>query len=780
MATQVGTAVVKLSFDGSGVKSELNKAEKSTASFGSKVGATVKRIGVALTAAFAAGTAAAIKFSKDSIEAFNTQAEAFAKLDQTARNQKWTAEAVADLKAYNSELQKTGIIGDEVAAAGQAQLGTFGLTSQSVKTLTPALNDLMAATSGYGTTTENATQMANLLGKVMTGNAGALTRYGVTLDENQKKILKNGTEAQRAATLVEVLKQNYGGFNEALAQTPQGKVTQLKNAIGDLKESFGAFLAGKGDINDFFNNLDTVLDMTINAIVEFSPQIIDGVSTLISRVSEKLPELIQQLLPVITQLMISLGTAMIESAPVFIDCAVQIIIALANAFIDNFPIIVEALAKAAPQLIGPLLAILAGKAAFGGIKHIFSNIFSKGTVSELSAGATKVFDGIGNAATTALKSLKEVLVAGVEALVEPIKTALKGIGEAIAGFFKAFADPAILLGAVMFAAAAGAIALAILMIGGAIGAIMPVLTDFLNNIIMPIAQFIVDTVLTLLDALTEAIIKLTNGAVIPLGEFLRDTFISIIEAVADVITKLTQGALIPLINTLSGAFMNIVNTVTDAIIRLTQSALIPLVNTIGGTVIGIINSLGDTIRGIIDSALNGLVRIIEAISDGFTKLGWAIRNALDGVSGVLYAFASVITAISSALVAIVSLVTGRSINYGAGYAHLFAEGGRVVGPGTSTSDSIPAMLSNGEYVIKASSAKAIGYDNLDNMNESGLIPKAITHSLASKLSSLVEEDTTTGAETNRPIVVYMTNEINNEMDAEDIGRKLMQSIRRAA
>ena len=32
----------------------------------------------------------------------------------------------------------------------------------------------------------------------------------------------------------------------------------------------------------------------------------------------------------------------------------------------------------------------------------------------------------------------------------------------------------------------------------------------------------------------------------------------------------------------------------------------------------------------------------------------------------------------------------------------------------------------------------------------------------------------------RSIVVNMTNQINNEMDAEDIGRKLMQSIRRAS
>ncbi|MCA1399355.1 hypothetical protein [Bradyrhizobium sp. BRP56] len=43
-------------------------------------------------------------------------------------------------------------------------------------------------------------------------------------------------------------------------------------------------------------------------------------------------------------------------------------------------------------------------------------------------------------------------------------------------------------------------------------------------------------------------------------------------------------------------------------------------------------------------------------------------------------------------------------------------GGHVNGPGTSTSDSIPAMLSDGEYVIKTSSARKLGRARLDRLN----------------------------------------------------------------
>jgi hypothetical protein len=45
-----------------------------------------------------------------------------------------------------------------------------------------------------------------------------------------------------------------------------------------------------------------------------------------------------------------------------------------------------------------------------------------------------------------------------------------------------------------------------------------------------------------------------------------------------------------------------------------------------------------------------------------------------------------------------------------------AEGGPVYGSGTATSDSVPAMLSNGEYVIQAAAVKRIGAPALDALN----------------------------------------------------------------
>lgn len=47
-------------------------------------------------------------------------------------------------------------------------------------------------------------------------------------------------------------------------------------------------------------------------------------------------------------------------------------------------------------------------------------------------------------------------------------------------------------------------------------------------------------------------------------------------------------------------------------------------------------------------------------------------------------------------------------------------GGEVDGPGTETSDDVPAWLSDGEYVLNAEAVQMVGKDKLDRINEAGL------------------------------------------------------------
>ena len=351
MATQVGEAIIKLTFDDKESSSKISN-------FGSKAGNIAKNITKSFTVAFAGAAAAVTAFAKKSVDAFNEAEKAQAKLAQSAKNQNWAQGAVEDLKAYNSELQNLGIIEDDIYASGQAQLGTFGLSAEAVKTLTPAMGDLIAATSGYNATTESATQMANLMGKVMTGNVGALTRYGVTLDENQKKLLQNGNEMQRAAVLAEVLEQNYGDFNKALSKTPQGQVKQLSNSFGDLKESFGAFIAGEGDLDSFFNQLSIVINQAVNLITTMAPQIMDGIVKLITEIGNQLPSIIQSLLPIIMNSLIQLLMAWYELQPMIVNMLVESIPIIMNGLMQLLNALIAAIPTIIPKLVAAITNLI--------------------------------------------------------------------------------------------------------------------------------------------------------------------------------------------------------------------------------------------------------------------------------------------------------------------------------------------------------------------------------------------------------------------------------------
>ena len=176
-------------------------------------------------------------------DASKADAEAQAKLAQVMRNTMGASNAEIDsIKELASVQQKLGVIGDEVQLAGAQELGTYLSKADSLKKLMPVMNDMLAQQYGLNATQEQSVQIASMMGKVMDGQVGALSRYGYKFDEAQEKLLKYGTEEQRVATLAEVINQSVGGMNEALAATPEGKVLQVSNAMGDIKERIGSII----------------------------------------------------------------------------------------------------------------------------------------------------------------------------------------------------------------------------------------------------------------------------------------------------------------------------------------------------------------------------------------------------------------------------------------------------------------------------------------------------------------------------------------------------------
>lgn len=102
---------------------------------------------------------------------------------------------------------------------------------------------------------------------------------------------------------------------------------------------------------------------------------------------------------------------------------------------------------------------------------------------------------------------------------------------------------------------------------------------------------------------------------------------------------------------------------------------------------------------------------------------------------------AVISAIASTNGSVIATRYVDIVTRGSGEVHA-ATGGRIHGPGTGTSDSIPAMLSNNEHVIRAASVakldREVGPNFLNVLNRTGDISKALANANNRYLASAVD------------------------------------------
>lgn len=178
-------------------------------------------------------------------EAYSNAAVASKKLEVVMRQRMdATEDDIKSIKAVTSAQKELGIIGGSVQNAGAQQVSTFLTQASTLRTLIPAMNNLLAQQKGVNATQEDAVSIGNLMGKAMQGQTSALRRVGITFTEAEEQILKYGSESERAATLAKVITNNVGEMNAKLAQTDAGKMKQLQNYIGGIKAKIGSIVVG--------------------------------------------------------------------------------------------------------------------------------------------------------------------------------------------------------------------------------------------------------------------------------------------------------------------------------------------------------------------------------------------------------------------------------------------------------------------------------------------------------------------------------------------------------
>lgn len=368
MATQVGEAVIKLTFDGKDVKASLNKVESQVEKTGSSTGG---KWGSAW--AVAAGNLIAKGVSKVASMVTSTMSSAISRLDTLNNFPKvMTAlgysaeEADSSVKLISDSLDglptsldaAVGDIQKLAATMGNLNTGMVNATSVGL-----SLNDMFLA-GGKGTEAASAAmeQYNQMLsqGKVdMQSWRTMVNAAPGQMDQLSKSLLGAKANQQDLYAAMQKGKVTFDDFNKAIVKLDKeggdgfasfydqavaatgGVATQLENVSNTMNKIVAAAL--EGNLDDI-SKYTTQLAQRIGAV---APTLIRGFTGAFSALMQALPGIITQLMPAIMDGINNLLTGVFNALPLF-----------AQLLVDNIPVIMDGLMQLLQSLIDAIPTVI--------------------------------------------------------------------------------------------------------------------------------------------------------------------------------------------------------------------------------------------------------------------------------------------------------------------------------------------------------------------------------------------------------------------------------------
>lgn len=601
---------------GNALHSGLSKASGFASKAVSGIGKAAKGMATVVSGAAAAAGGYLVNFGKQAVDAALKAGEVTAKFQQVAKNNNWTDEEQKSLLSLNKTLGQTGVISGGTLKAAQAQLGTFALTADQVKTLTPALADMIANNKGYNATAQDGVQIANLLGKVMTGSATALSKYGVTMTDAQKKVLQEGSASEKAAMAAQVLEANFGGINKALAQTPQGKMTILQHEIAGLKTSVG------NDLIAAFGGVGGAVIKMVQAVEPLITAFFDKVAALAEKIGPPLEKVFGGIADEISKLDFS------------------------------------GFAKSLGSLSGPIAAVtgLLGAAGLGGA---LSGLSGVPIIGSMFGSLGKVLGGLGGPITLVIGALAG-LIATSPQLRSEFGTMLKNVFVSLQQAFQML-QPSIQtlmtafnqLSQALIPVLARIIPLLTPIISTLIGAMVPAIQGILTVVttvvqaLVPIIQGLAPVVTVVLTAITSAIQSLT-----PIISQISSLVVNLVSTVVvpsiQQLAPIVTSALTGIASVVQG-LAPIVSVVISAIVGFIQNTLFPTIQVMTPFIQGIINGITMVVKGIVN-VIQGVINLVTGLIHGNWSQAWngfsqIVHGVVQGVLGFLGGIGSAIIGI---------------------------------------------------------------------------------------------------------------------------------------
>lgn len=607
---------------GNALHSGLSKASGFASKAVSGIGKAAKGMATVVSGAAAAAGGYLANFGKQAVDAALKAGEVTAKFQQVAKNNNWTEEEQKSLLSLNKTLGQTGVISGGTLKAAQAQLGTFALTADQVKTLTPALADMIANNKGYNATAQDGVQIANLLGKVMTGSATALSKYGVTMTDAQKKTLQEGTAQEKAAMAAQVLEANFGGINKALAETPQGKMTILQHEIAGLKTSVG------NDLIAAFGGVGGAVIKMVQAVEPLITAFFDKVAALAEKIGPPLEKVFGGIADKISKINFSgfMGQLSGLSGPI---AAVTGLLGAAG--------------------LGGALSGLSGVPVIGGLLSKFGGVLSGlggpitlviGALAGLIATSPQLRSEFG----TMLKNVFVSLQQAFQMLQPSIQTLMTALSQLAAAVMPVITNLVGLLTPII-STLVGALVPAIQGILTVVTTVIQAITPAIQGV-QPVVTAVVAAITAVIQALMPVISQISSlitdvvAAITSVIQGLQPLVTTVVQAITSVIQ-----ALVPVIQALAP----LVSTIISAIVGFISSTLLPTIQAMLPFIQGIINGITMVVKGIVN-VIQGVINLVTGLIHGNWSQAWngfsqIVHGVVQGVLGFLGGIGSAIIGI---------------------------------------------------------------------------------------------------------------------------------------
>lgn len=608
---------------GNALHSGLSKASGFASKAVSGIGNAAKGMATVVSGAAAAAGGYLVNFGKQAVDAALKAGEVTAKFQQVAKNNNWTDEEQKSLLSLNKTLGQTGVISGGTLKAAQAQLGTFALTADQVKTLTPALADMIANNKGYNATAQDGVQIANLLGKVMTGNATALSKYGVTMTDAQKKVLQEGSASEKAAMAAQVLEANFGGINKALAQTPQGKMTILQHEIAGLKTSIG------NDLIAAFGGVGGAVIKMVQAVEPLITALFDKIAQLAQKIGPPLEKVFGAVADKISKINFSGFTGQLSglSGPI---AAVTGLLGAAG--------------------LGGALSGLSGVPVIGGLLSKFGGVLSGlggpitlviGALAGLIATSPQLRSEFGTMLQNVFVSLQQAFQL-LQPSIQALMTALSQLAAAVMPVITNLVGQIIPLLTPIISTLVGALVPAIQGILTVVTTVIQAITPAIQGV-QPVVAAVVAAITAVIQALMPVISQISSlitdvvAAITPVIQGLEPLVTAVVQAISGVIQ-----ALMPVIQALAP----LVSTIISAIVGFISSTLLPTVQAMLPFIQGIIGGITMVVRGIVN-VIQGVINLVTGLINGNWSQAWngfsqIVHGVVQGVLGFLGGIGSAI------------------------------------------------------------------------------------------------------------------------------------------